>query len=73
MFLVEVFDTGTTSVVYPDIQLTDSNTVTLTFFSAPTINQFKVLVLQNSTVGGGGGTGFTYVETPCYLFNSYYQ
>lgn len=42
---VQLYDATTNAEVIPDITLTDANTVTLGFNVAPTLNQYRVVVL----------------------------
>ena len=43
--MVQVFDAVSNAEVIPDITLTDANTVTLNFTVAPTLNQYRVVVI----------------------------
>jgi hypothetical protein len=43
--LVQVKDTSTLNIVFPDITITDANNVTITFATAPATNAYRVTVI----------------------------
>jgi len=42
---ITVYEKAGNSVVYPDIMLTDANTASIVFSVAPTVNQYRVVVI----------------------------
>ncbi len=45
----QVFDVSSGELVYPDIHLIDSNSLTVTFASAPSTSAYRIIIVGDTT------------------------